>query len=115
MSLSVRYYGTVEVNIKDLAIVQNYGGIEKVRTDIEKEMCIMTDNYVQAENYWWVPSLSEYSKKIANMIIMHLRDIWPKCYGVELIKKVYGSFALTEESEETYDKLRRAQLTQANS
>ena len=47
VNLFVVYYGTVEVNIKDPAIVQNYGGIEKVRASIEKETCILTDNNMQ--------------------------------------------------------------------
>ena len=110
MNLSVVYYGTVEVNIKDPAIVQNYGGIEKVRASIEKETCILTDNNVQfrfgGRDYRMVSRLSESSQSIANMIIEQSRDIWPREYGVELIGIVYGNFALTEGSRETYDKLR---------
>ena len=113
MNLFVVYYGTVEVNIKDPAIVQNYGGIEKVRASIEKETSILTDNYAQSQKHWNVSYLSSESKNIANMVMVHVRDIWPREYGVELIGIVYGNFALTEESKEKYDKLKKAQLEQA--
>lgn len=117
VNLFVVYYGTVEVNIKDPAIVQNYGGIEKDRALIEKETCILTDNNMQfrfgGRDYRMVSRLSESSQSIANMIIEQSRDIWPREYGVELIGIVYGNFALTEESRETYDKLRKAQSEQA--
>ena len=69
VNLFVVYYGTVEVNIKDPAIVQNYGGIEKVRASIEKETCISTDNNMQfrfgGRDYWMVSRLSESSQSIA--------------------------------------------------
>lgn len=77
----------------------------------------MTDNNMQfrfgGRDYRMVSRLSESSQSIANMIIEQSRDIWPREYGVELIGIVYGNFALTEESRETYDKLRKAQSEQA--
>ena len=54
-----------------------------------------------------VSYLSEESRNIANMIIMQLRDTWPRVYGVELIGIAYSNFALTEESMETYKNLEK--------
>lgn len=116
VTLYVRYNGMVEFDIIDPAIVQKYGGIEKVKNDIIKETCIVTDILVQKcsnEEHYPVYRLSSRSSEIAHRIMEPSRFSWREIYGVELIRIGYGGFALTEESKEKYDKLRKAQLEQA--
>ena len=116
VTLYVRYNGMVEFDIIDPAIVQKYGGIEKVKNDIIKETCIVTDILVQKcsnEEHYPVYRLSSRSSEIAHRIMEPSRYSWREIYGVELIRIGYGGFDLTEESKEKYDKLRKAQLEQA--
>ena len=116
VTLYVRYNGMVEFDIIDPAIVQKYGGIEKVKNDIIKETCIVTDILVQKcsnEEHYPVYRLSSRSSEIAHRIMEPSRFSWREIYGVELIHIGFENIILTQESKETYDKLRRAQMEQA--
>ena len=88
VTLYVRYNGMVEFDIIDPAIVQKYGGIEKVKNDIIKETCIVTDILVQKcsnEEHYPVYRLSSRSSEIAHRIMEPSRFSWREIYGVELI------------------------------
>lgn len=114
--LLIRYYGTVEVDIKDPAIVESNGGIEMVKESLINEIRSITDDLVQKcsnEEHLPVSRMVTMSLTFPEIIIRQVKETWLKNYGVELIRIGYGGFALTEESKEKYDKLRKAQLEQA--
>ena len=81
-----------------------------------KETCIITDILVQKcsnEEHYPVYRLSSRSSEIAHRIMEPSRYSWREIYGVELIRIGFENIILTQESKETYDKLRRAQMEQA--
>lgn len=114
VTLFIRYNGMVEFDVVDPAIVQKYGGIEKVKNDIIKETCIITDILVQrcsSEEHYPVHRLGSRSSEIAHRIMMQSRSTWRDLYGVELIRIGYESINLTQESYEAYNKLKKAQAS----